>query len=97
MSPSTARRVPSVLAGVLAMAASLTALATVIWSDFAEAAQDQVVLSDEMESPTPVTLSKIQHAAGPDLDAMLLEPAMELPSKPGKPKRRLNFGSFEGY
>ena len=79
------------------MAASLTALATVIWSDFAEAAQEQAVLSDDQESPTPVKLSKIAHNTGPDLDALLLEPAMEMPSEPGKPKRRLNFGSFEGY
>jgi hypothetical protein len=88
-----------VLAGVLAMAASLTALATVIWSDFAEAAQQQVVLSDELEPPTPVKLAKIQHAQEQEFMPVLFEDEFKpMPTKPGKPtKRRLNFGSFEGY
>ena len=70
------------------MGASLTALATVVWSDFAEAAPAQE-LSDEVAAPTPVKLVKLQHA--PQVDELLI-PLEELPRK-----RRLNFGSFEGY
>ena len=82
------------------MAASLTALATVVWSDFAEAAAEpQVALADDVQTPTPVKVTKIQHR-DETLDELLLEPMMEMPptGKPGKPsRRRLDFGSFEGY
>ena len=84
------------------MAASLTALATVVWSDFAEAAAEpQVALADDVQTPTPVKVTKIQHQVVDDsFDELLLEPMMQMPptGKPGKPsRRRLNFGSYEGY
>ena len=64
MSPSTARRVPKVIAGVLAMAASLTALATVAWSDFAHASEvlppTELLVDDVPEAP-PVKLTKVEH------------------------------------
>lgn len=76
------------------MGASLTALATVVWSDFAEASQQpQVELSDELTVPTPVKVSKIEH---PSLAEFLTDQVMELDHpRPGKRKSR--FGSFEGY
>jgi hypothetical protein len=87
-----------VLAGVLAMAASMTALATVVWSDFAEASVlPQVELADDVLAPQPVKMTKIEHkpAALADLlDAL----EMAQPMKKGKRKGgRLDFGSFEGY
>lgn len=99
MTPSPARRVSSVLAGVLAMAASLTAMATVIWSDIAEASEPaQVLLADDVVAPKPVKLAKIEHK-------QVEEPSLVMPfedesmpvKKPTKKKRRLDFGSFEGY
>ena len=75
------------------MAASLTALATVIWSDLAQASQQpQVQLSDELSEAPPVKTSKIEHAVPPDLIDELMK--MDSP-RPGKRKAR--FGSFEGY
>jgi hypothetical protein len=92
MTPSNARRVPSILAGVLAMAASLTAMATVIWSDLAEASEPaQVMLADDVVAPKPVKLAKIEHK---QVDEFEDEPVAK---KPIKKKRRLDFGSFEGY
>ncbi len=74
------------------MAASLTALATVIWSDFAQASQQpQVELSDELIAPPPVKTSKIEHTPDPFEEVLLrLE-------KPRPSKRSSRFGSFEGY
>jgi hypothetical protein len=75
------------------MTASLTALATVVWSDLAEASVvTQEQLADEVPAPSPVKVSKIQHKEELDLSEILEQPR---PMKPGK--RRLNFGSFEGY
>ena len=76
------------------MAASLTALATVVWSDLAEASQQpQVELSDELTVAPPVKTSKIEHTPAPDffIDELM---KMDAP-RPGKRKAR--FGSFEGY
>ena len=87
---STPRRVPSLVAGVLAMLASLTALGAVIWSDLAEASQDAapVLEADEPAAPRPVTLQKLEYPPEPEL------PEFEPPPRPLK--RRL-FGRFEGY
>ena len=76
------------------MAASMTALVTVVWSDYAEASESaQVEFSDELTDAQPVKLVKIEHKQ-PD---ELLEFGMPQPMKVGKRKGRLNFGSFEGY
>jgi hypothetical protein len=94
MKAPNARRVPSVLAGVLAMAASLTALAAIVVSDFAEAAErPEVMLSDELAPRTPVKVAKIEHKVidAPDFEELLMPQP-----KAGK-KKRLNFGAFEGY
>ncbi len=79
------------------MAASVAALATVIWSDLADAAEPaKIELADDLVAPQPVKLAKVEHKQ--TLDQAIFEPAME-PSKASKPKRksRINFGSFEGY
>lgn len=74
------------------MAASLTALATVVWSDFAQASQQpQVELSDELTVAPPVKTSKIEHAPDP-LEEVLLRLEKPRPSRRGS-----RFGSFEGY
>lgn len=93
MNAPNARRVPSVLAGVLAMAASLTALATVVWSDYSEAAQEPaVMLADDLTPSVPVKVAKIEHKVAELEDIPMLPP-----EKPMKKKRRLDFGAFEGY
>lgn len=79
------------------MAASMTALATVIWSDFAEAAEPaQVMLADEVTAPQPVKLAKIEHKPLPE-DELLADIDLPRPIKKKPGKRRLDFGSFEGY
>jgi hypothetical protein len=96
MNAPNARRVPSVLAGVLAMAASMTALATVVVSDFAEAAErPEVMLSDDLTPQAPVKVAKIEHKV---IDEPTFDEILEMPvqKKIGK-KRRLDFGAFEGY
>ena len=79
------------------MAASMTALGTVIWSDFAQASEVmQVELADDVTTPSPVKLAKIEHKP---VEAELL-PDFDIPEPtkmPMKRKRRLDFGSFEGY
>lgn len=80
------------------MAASLTALATVVVSDFAEAAErPEVMLADELTPQAPVKIAKIEHKVieEPSLEDLGLELPMPKPG-PSK-KKRLNFGSFEGY
>ena len=43
------------------MAASLTALTTVVWSDLAEASQQpQSEFSDDLADPQPVKMSKVE-------------------------------------
>ncbi len=77
------------------MAASMTALGTVIWSDFAQAGEPtQVELADEVTPATPVKLAKIEHKPVED---ELLADVPEPSKKPMKRKRLLDFGSFEGY
>lgn len=79
------------------MAASLTAMATVIWSDIAEASEPaQVMLADEVAAPRPVKLAKIEHKQVEAVMPFEAEP-MPVVKKPMKKKRRLDFGSFEGY
>lgn len=79
------------------MAASLTAMATVIWSDLAEASEPaQVLLADEVVAPKPVKLAKIEHKQVEEVMPFEDEP-MPVAKKPAKKKRRLDFGSFEGY
>jgi len=81
------------------MAASMTALATVVWSDFAEAAEPaQVMLADELTAPQPVKLAKIEHKQPSEEELMLadLEAEQQKPVKKNK-RKRLDFGSFEGY
>ncbi len=76
------------------MAASLTALTTVVWSDLAEASQQpQSEFSDELSDPQPVKMSKVEHTALPDfgIDELMKMDA----SRPRK--RKSPFGSFEGY
>ncbi len=96
MNAPNARRVPSVLAGVLAMAASITALATVVWSDYSEAAQEPAIeLADDLAPAVPVKVAKIEHkVVADDFDDLGLE--LPKPMKVSK-KKRLNFGAFEGY
>lgn len=101
MRPLTARRVPSVIAGILAIAASVTALSTVIWSDFADAAEPtQLELADDVVAPRPVKLAKIEHKPTLLDDPMFdftMENALNRPSRVSKRNSRINFGSFEGY
>lgn len=95
MSTPNSRRVTSVLAGVLAMAASTTALATLCWSDFAQASELQhIELADDVMVPPPVKVAKIEHKR--QLEKAFPR-AMREPRKMGKRKARLDFGSFEGY
>ena len=79
------------------MAASMTALGAVIWSDSAQANEPMPVeLADDVTPATPVKLAKIEHK--PVEDELLAD--LEIPEptkKPMKRKRRLDFGSFEGY
>lgn len=78
------------------MAASMTAMATVVWSDLAEASvlAPQVELADEVPSPSPVKLRKVEHHE----DALLDDLRLELGQKPQPGSRkRVRFGNFEGY
>ena len=76
------------------MAASLTALATVVWSDLAEASQQpQSELSDDLSDPQPVKMSKVEHTPLPEFG---IEEIMKMDA-PRKGKRKSPFGSFEGY
>ena len=78
------------------MTASMTALATVVWSDFAEASEPaQTMLADDVLVQPPVKLAKIEHkVVEDDVLAEIDEPR---PLKKSKRKGRLDFGSFEGY
>lgn len=89
--PTAPRRAASLLAGVLAMSASLLALGAVVWSDLAEASQlpAQAVESDQLAAPAPVTLRKFRY---PGEEAPELLPELDVP----RLKRRLA-GRFEGY
>jgi hypothetical protein len=78
------------------MAASITALATVVWSDYSEAAEGpEVMLADDLAPAAPVKVAKIEHKVVDDFED-------ELPLLPPKPmkvskRKRLDFGAFEGY
>lgn len=89
--PTTPRRVPSLVAGVLAMLASLSALGAVIWSDLAEASQDAtpVLEADDPSEPRPVTLQKLEYPPEPELPEFVLPAPREF--------KRKAFGRFEGY
>jgi hypothetical protein len=94
-------RVPKILAGVLAMTASLTALGTIVWSDLAqatEAPQVEEFVADDVAPSSPVKMTKVEHkeAQPSDDDLFLSDLLGEKPS--GKPRKgRVNFGHFEGY
>ena len=96
-------RVPKVIAGVLAMAASLTALGTIVWSDLAQAteAPAQVeFVADDVAPASPVKMTKVEHkeASPSDDDLFFSELLMGKPMPTGKPRKgRVNFGHFEGY
>ena len=93
-------RVPKVIAGVLAMAASLTGLGTIVWSDLAQATEAPQVefVMDDVSAAPPVKMTKVEHKeAQPSDDDLFLAGFLgENPS--GKPRKgRVNFGHFEGY
>ncbi|MBL8923116.1 MAG: hypothetical protein JNJ54_29975 [Myxococcaceae bacterium] len=91
-----ARSVPAVLAAVLAMVASVLALASIVVSDIAEARGRGLEESDDVSVTTPVVMKKLQvkvEAPVDELDA-LAEPVKE-PRKPTR--KRITFGRFEGY
>lgn len=104
MTPTRTRRLSSVIAGCVAMAASLTALGAIVVADIAEAREtsDVAVLDDALPVAPPVKLSKVAvKAAEADPFEDLLQDQLEQ-SKPrpalGKKKpRKIDFGSFEGY
>lgn len=79
------------------MAASMTGLGTVVWSDFAQASGPMLVeYADDVGDPRPVKLAKIEHKVLDD--ALLADVDLPEPTKkPMKRKRLLDFGSFEGY
>ncbi|MFO0595727.1 MAG: hypothetical protein U0228_10490 [Myxococcaceae bacterium] len=70
------------------MAASLSAIGTIVISDIAEArtTQQEVLASDELPAPSKVTMKKMLAPPEPEPQEDLL---LDLPM----PK----FGSFEGY
>ena len=95
-------RVPKVIAGVLAMAASLTALGTIVWSDLAQAteAPPQIELvADDVAPASPVKMTKVEHKEPQLSDDFLLSDLLGAKPMPaGKPRKgRVNFGHFEGY
>ncbi|MFT3711725.1 MAG: hypothetical protein QM817_29150 [Archangium sp.] len=101
MTPTRTRRLSTVIAGCVAMAASLTALAAIVVSDIAEArpSQDMAMIDDEVAPAPPVKVTKVAvQPEGPSIEDMLMlePPDMPMPPK-GKGKRRVNYGSFEGY
>lgn len=101
MTPTRTRRLSSVIAGCVAMAASLTALGAIVVSDIAEAKESrEAVFDDEVQAAPPVKLTKVAvKAAEPDpflemLDQQIMEVSKP---RPGKKGRKIDFGSFEGY
>jgi hypothetical protein len=98
-------RVPKVIAGVLAMAASFTALGTIVWSDLAQAteapAQVEEFVADDVAPASPVKMTKVEHKEPqPSEDDLFLSDLLGEKPRPssGKPRKgRVNFGHFEGY
>ncbi len=99
-------RLPAVIAGCFAIAASLTTMGVIVVSDIAEAREssDLSTLSDELPEVPLVKMTPTRVAVEPELQ--LLEPfegeeAQKAASgifKRGKGKKaRVNFGAFEGY
>ena len=84
MTPPRKHRLPAVLAGCLAVAASLTALGTILVSDIAQA-RDTVELGDDPSQPQPVKMSKVKVL--PEF-----EPDLDLIEEPDH-----MYGNFEGY
>jgi hypothetical protein len=89
------RRVPAVIAGVLAMAASFSALGAIVVSDIARASPsiEREQLSDELPAAPPVKMTKVVVKADEGFE--LLELLQAQPRR--KPIKRVDFGSFEGY
>jgi hypothetical protein len=95
MTPTRTRRLSSVIAGCVAMAASLTALGAIVVSDIAEARDSREVFDDELPAASPVKVSKVSvKAEEPALDE-IFEPVMPKPRK-GK-RATIDYGAFEGY
>ena len=99
-SPMTAhRRLPSVIAGCLAIAASLTTMGVIVVSDIAEA-RKSAGLSDELPEVEQVKMTPRRVQVIELQDPFDSEEAMKAASgifKPSSKKRRLDFGAFEGY
>jgi hypothetical protein len=90
----SARRVPAVIAGVLAMLASVAAMAAVVVSDIAETSVETELIADDLPAVTPVKMTKVE--VKPELEDPF--PDFDLPvMKETKRGKRVNFGSFEGY
>jgi hypothetical protein len=100
-------RLPAVIAGCFAIAASLTTMGVIVVSDIAEAREssDLSTLSDELPEVPLVKMTPTRVAVEPELQLMDpfgdSEEAQKAASgifKRGKGKRaRVNFGAFEGY
>lgn len=107
-----ARRLPAVIAGCFAIAASLTTMGVIVVSDIAEARESSELstLSDELPEVPQVKVAPRRVAVEPDLTLFLLNQFGETeeeqkaasgispPVSPKKSKKkRVNFGAFEGY
>jgi hypothetical protein len=87
-----ARSLPAVLAAVLAMFASVLALASIVVSDIAEARGRGVVEADDVTVAPPVLMKKVQVKVETPVDELEV---LEEPRKPAR--KRVSFGRFEGY
>lgn len=107
MTPTRTRRLSTVIAGCVAMAASLTALGAIVIADVAEAKEvsDVTLLDDALPLAPPVKVTKLVAKAEPEPTLEeLLQPFDEpLPAKSVKSAKRskrkppIDFGAFEGY
>lgn len=101
-----ARRLPAVIAGCFAIAASLTTMGVIVVSDIAEA-RDSVesTYSDELEvSPVKMTPKRVEVVddlplMDPFADSEEMQKAASgiAPRGAKAKKRRIDFGAFEGY
>lgn len=83
------------------MVGSLTAMATIVVSDIAEAGSPpEVQVQADAPEPKPVKMSKVDRRAELDLDSLdelQPVPVKEPPRPRAKKKRAVDFGRFEGY
>ncbi len=79
------------------MAASLTAIGTIVVSDLAMAEEPTFEATDELPAPRPVKVAKVEHPV--ERVPLILEPGdMPQPSqKKSKKRSKVDFGTFEGY